>query len=90
MTVVETRRQTLVYLLTVEKTVPQEDVLKKLIAGAWLTAAALLLVVPAHANLIIDATFDSTITSDTNSGLIEGAINTAIQTFENTYANNAR
>jgi hypothetical protein len=42
---------------------------------------------PVHANLIVNATFDSTITSDPNAASIEGAINTAIQEFENLYSN---
>jgi hypothetical protein len=42
---------------------------------------------PAHANLIINATFDSSITSDPSAASIEGAINTAIQEFESLYSN---
>jgi hypothetical protein len=42
---------------------------------------------PARANLIINATFDSSITSDPSAASIEGAINTAIQEFETLYSN---
>jgi PEP-CTERM motif len=52
-----------------------------------LSAASLAFVVPAHAGLIINATFDSTITSDANAASIEAVIDTAVQTFEELYTN---
>ncbi|MGD1073069.1 MAG: NF038122 family metalloprotease, partial [Bryobacteraceae bacterium] len=58
------------------------------VVNAAMLVAALASVVPAHAGLIINATFDGTITSDPNAAPIETAINTAIQMFENTYTNN--
>ncbi|HVW07558.1 MAG TPA: NF038122 family metalloprotease [Bryobacteraceae bacterium] len=44
--------------------------------------------VPARANMIIDATFDSSITNDTNGAAIMATIDQAIDTFESTFSNN--
>ena len=52
-----------------------------------LLAASLAFVVPAHAGLIINATFDSTITGDANAASIEATIEMAVQTFEELYTN---
>ncbi len=44
--------------------------------------------VPAHANLVINPTFDSTITSDVNAATIMSTIHAAIQVYENTFTDN--
>jgi hypothetical protein len=52
-----------------------------------LLGAAIVLVMPARAGLIINTIFDSSITSGSNAASIEAAINTAVRTFENLYTN---
>jgi hypothetical protein len=51
-------------------------------------ALGLVAFIPARANLVINASFDSTITNDTNASLIEATINQAIAQFEAEITNN--
>ena len=62
--------------------------------GAMSTAAFVVslaflgLAAPAHADFVINATFDSSITSQTNAAAIEGAINAAIGVLEKDITSN--
>jgi hypothetical protein len=48
-------------------------------------ASTLAIGTPAHASLIINATFDSSIIGDANAAAIEGVINSAIGFYQSTF-----
>ena len=53
--------------------------------SAGILLLALAVCVPAHANLVINATFGSSITSDPNAAAIEAVISSAIQQYQNAF-----
>lgn len=53
-----------------------------------LTVSVLIAALPAHANLVIQATYDSSITSDPNAAAIQATIQNAINVYQNTFTDN--